>query len=29
MMLQQTVLELLVLFPAGTAWEVHYDISVR
>jgi len=22
-------LELLVLFPAGTAWEVHYDISVR
>jgi hypothetical protein len=22
-------LDLLVLFPAGTAWEVHYDISVR
>ena len=22
-------LELLVLFPAGFAWEVHYDISVR
>src|SRR5207249_3488325 len=22
-------LELLILFPAGTAWEVHYDISVR
>jgi hypothetical protein len=22
-------LELLVLFPAGTAWEVHYDMSVR
>ena len=22
-------LELLVLFPGGTAWEVHYDISVR
>jgi hypothetical protein len=23
------ILDLLVLFPAGTAWEVHYDISVR
>jgi hypothetical protein len=23
------VLDLLVLFPAGFAWEVHYDISVR
>jgi hypothetical protein len=22
-------LDLLVLFPAGTAWEVHFDISVR
>jgi hypothetical protein len=22
-------LELLVLFPSGFAWEVHYDISVR
>src|SRR5262249_44184893 len=22
-------LDLLVLFPAGTAWEVHYDVSVR
>ena len=22
-------LDLLVLFPAGTAWEAHYDISVR
>jgi hypothetical protein len=22
-------LELLVLFPAGTAWEVHYDVDVR
>jgi hypothetical protein len=22
-------LELLVLFPAGFAWEVHYDVSVR
>jgi len=22
-------LELLVLFPGGFAWEVHYDISVR
>jgi len=22
-------LELLVLFPTGIAWEVHYDISVR
>jgi P27 family predicted phage terminase small subunit len=21
--------DLLVLFPAGTAWEVHYDVSVR
>jgi hypothetical protein len=21
--------DLLVLFPAGTAWEVHYDMSVR
>jgi|SRR6516164_2639638 len=21
--------DLLILFPAGTAWEVHYDISVR
>jgi hypothetical protein len=21
--------DLLVLFPAGTAWEVHYEISVR
>jgi hypothetical protein len=21
--------ELLVLFPAGAAWEVHYDVSVR
>ena len=21
--------DLLVLFPAGIAWEVHYDISVR
>jgi hypothetical protein len=23
------VFDLLVLFPAGTAWEVHYDVSVR
>jgi hypothetical protein len=23
------VLELLVLFPGGFAWEIHYDISVR
>jgi hypothetical protein len=23
------ILDLLVLFPAGFAWEVHYDISVR
>jgi hypothetical protein len=22
-------LELLVFFPAGFAWEVHFDISVR
>jgi hypothetical protein len=22
-------LDLLVLFPSGNAWEVHYDISVR
>ncbi len=22
-------LELLVLFPAGFAWEVHYDVEVR
>jgi hypothetical protein len=22
-------LELLILFPAGTAWEVHYNIDVR
>jgi hypothetical protein len=22
-------LDLLVLFPAGTAWEVHFDVSVR
>jgi hypothetical protein len=22
-------LELLVIFPSGNAWEVHYDISVR
>jgi hypothetical protein len=22
-------LELLVIFPTGYAWEVHYDISVR
>jgi hypothetical protein len=22
-------LDLLVLFPGGTAWEAHYDISVR
>jgi hypothetical protein len=21
--------DLLVLFPSGTAWEVHYDVSVR
>ena len=21
--------DLLILYPAGTAWEVHYDISVR
>ena len=23
------VLELLVLFPAGFAWEIHFDLSVR
>ena len=22
-------IEVLVIFPAGAAWEVHYDISVR
>jgi hypothetical protein len=22
-------LDLLVLFPSGFAWEVHYDVSVR
>jgi hypothetical protein len=22
-------LDLLILYPAGTAWEVHYDVSVR
>ena len=22
-------LDLLILFPAGTAWEVHFDVSVR
>jgi hypothetical protein len=22
-------LDLLILYPGGTAWEVHYDVSVR